>query len=624
MSATDPIQTAASHAENLLRSAERDVMNARSFDAARHQTTRATAIAALTALEALTADHPSLGEARKRLDELAAKADVIVIDAIKQNVDGLQRAAARELESLASDRERRATTDVRPAAYADKQQEWANKVRAQLDAARPQLTSAAGQAYAAELDTWLATTEGRLPGLRMLGEAFELFHLSVPGNRTASSFVLALDMIEKDFGRDDPERIVLAWDVAKQLIGAFADPRFAEVPEVAKQVARYRALEARIATELRPMLAKKRAQPLIETANHSLDQLKRDTDNLDEARVLKSRAQLRDALAPLTRDWMDDLDTQDFVAKCAKAFARSEADLGDKIVMREIEGVEVFVKPLVECVERGLALTSAARVRDHASRLRARCVMLAPFLKHQRAKLLHDRAEAALARIAPELGAETARMVAEAEVVPRFAIDISAPANVQAMLGEINRHLATYHEAFLKGQELFDEGVDVVNGSSLAGTNMVFSTVEGSAKTMISFARKVEELGESLKKLERAHPVVQAIEDAVPALVTRAQTWKARLGLACDYANAINEARAAYEHAKHSVDGAREGDAQKASYAWPEVIQQMTYVDGGVAKAVALRPDDHDEADAWGAKAAVLRAEAIEKLAAACLGEVTK
>src|SRR5690606_27675122 len=122
--------------------------------------------------------------------------------------------------------------------------------------------------------------------------------------------------------------------------------------------------------------------------------------NLDEDNVLKWRKKLREELVPLQRDWAEEQEVQDFLRKCERAFRRSEEDLGDKLVLREIQEAETFVKPLVDRLERALALRSAERALDAAPRLRVRLVALEPFASHQRARLLSERARAALGRIA--------------------------------------------------------------------------------------------------------------------------------------------------------------------------------------------------------------------------------
>jgi hypothetical protein len=54
------------------------------------------------------------------------------------------------------------------------------------------------------------------------------------------------------------------------------------------------------------------------------------------------------------------------------------------------------------------------------------------------------------------------------------------------------------------------------------------------------------------------------------------------------------------------------------------VLKSLSYCDERVEAARAILPDEHEEADAWAAKAAALRKEASEGLIAGCIAEVTK
>lgn len=615
------IESAASNADSTLRQAERDVANDRSFETAKYEPKRAAAEAAIAALEQLKPDHPTLAALRQRLDEMGRKADAIGIDAFKQTIDGLDRAAAREITNFEGARERQKPKDLDPSVTAAKQVEFASKVHAAVDAARAQLTSERGSAAVAEADAWLAGVDQKVAELGVLAEAFALFRAKADVQDIGEiTFAAAIDSVEWNFSRD-PERVVLAWDAVKKLIGPFNNPRFAEVREIKEALARFRQVEQRVKTELRPLLAKLRVAPLIRTATSSLELLKRDTDNLAEDNVLQWRKALREALVPLQRDWADDADAQDFLAKCARAFARSEEELGDKIVLREIQAAEVFVKPLVDRVERALALGSATRVRDHAPRLRARLSALQPFLSQQRAQVLDERARAALARIEKVLGADLAGEVAEAEGVPRFEIDIAADTKVQAVLGDLNRAFESYREEYVANQERFEEIVDVANGVAGYGA---FGGIESAVSTMIRAARRAEEISDDLRKLDRAHPAVKEVETAVPRLVKRAQAWKARLGKTYDYAGMIGRARSSFDDAERARQSASRGDPQDAIRAWPEVLQRLRDADESLAQAVAILPDDHDEADDLAAKVASLRQEASEKLPAVCLAEATR
>jgi len=619
--ATDPNEDAARNADNSLRAAERDASNDRSFDAARYATRRGEAIAAIDALAQAAADHTNLAGLRKRVEEMDAKADKIQVDAFTQSIDSSIRGAKRDLDSLTSTRESRSPRDLDPHVTAGKQAEWADRVRPLVDAARPQLTSASGAAAIAAADAWLAAVETTKQQLAVLGDAFALFRAEVDVEGYGEiAFPTALDSVERNLDRD-PERVVLAWDAVKKLLPSFQDARYAEIPEIKKILERHAGLAHRVDTELRPALAKLRIAPLIESATYTLDNLKRDTDNLDEDGVLRWRQELRAALLPLRRDWADHPDAEEFLYQCDRAFRRSEEDLGDKIVMREIQAAEVFVKPLVDRVERGLALKSAPRVKAYAPRLRARLATLTPFREHQRAQVLEARAEAALARIEEALGADAARDIAAAEAVPAFAIDVASDTKVQAVLTRLNAAFRGYREEYDQTQAKFEESVDLVNGGSSYGTA---DTIDSAARTMIRYARTAEEIGDELRKLDKAQPAVRETETAVSKLVKRAQAWKDRLTKQVEYAGVIGQARSRFEDADRARASADTGDPYDARSNWPDVLRHLGYCDEQVAAAVAILPDEHDEADAWGARSKALLEDATTKLRAACLAEASR
>ncbi|MFV8754539.1 hypothetical protein ACNOYE_28655 [Nannocystaceae bacterium ST9] len=618
MSNTDTIESAASNADGILRVAEREVMSERSFDPAKFNPKREAAEAAIAEFALVAPDHERLAVLRDRVAEMLTKAETYTIDAFKQTVDGSIRAAARDFNQLAEARTQRSPSDIDPSVTANKLVEWANKVRAALDEGRANLTSERGQTAIAEVEAWLAETDAKVVELRLLAEAFDLFRATAEvADYGELAFTTAMDSVERNFSRD-PERVVLAWDAVKKLVGSFQNPKFAAVPEVAKALARQAELATRIDAELRPMIAKLRVEPLIRSAGYTLDNLKRDTDNLDEDNVLRWRKKLREEIAPLQNDWADQPDAEDFLRKCKRAFARSEEELGDKLVLREIQAAESTVRPLVDALERGLALSSETRVLDHAPRLRARLVLLEPFQDHQRAQVLAGRAHAALDRIEGVLGAPFARKVANAEAVPRFEVDIAADTKVQAVLQRLDKTLAGYDEEYRKAQECFETDVDLGNGTVAYATD---GTIESASRSMIRFARTAEEIADELRAIDRKHPALEVVEDEVPKLVKRAQTWKDRLLRKIEYASAIGRARSSFDDANWPRERAGSGDPHDAIHAWPEVLERMKSVDEALAIAVGIFPDEHDEADAWTAKAAALREEARAKLIAACVAE---
>src|SRR3954468_2562197 len=232
-SASAEVESAASAADSAVRQAERDIMmNERSFDVARYATLHTAAEAKLAALVQARLDHPAAATLRLRLDEAGEKAEGFGIDTFKQSIDGFQRSAGREVTNFDGARQKYGPRDADPAGTADKLTEWASKVRAAADAARDRLTSERGQAVIAEVAGWVAGIEHKVAELRLLADAFALFRAQVDVQDFGGvAFTSALDSAERNFGRD-PERVVQVWDAAKKLVGAFRNPRFAEVDEI--------------------------------------------------------------------------------------------------------------------------------------------------------------------------------------------------------------------------------------------------------------------------------------------------------------------------------------------------------------------------------------------------------
>ena len=100
---------------------------------------------------------------------------------------------------------------------------------------------------------------------------------------------------------------------------------------------------------------------------------------------------------------------------------------------------------------------------------------------------------------------------------------------------------------YVAGQEGFEASVDVVRG--VAG-HAAYRDVESKADTMIRSVRGAEDIGDELRRIDRAHPAVAVVEAAVPALVKRAQAWKARAGQKFEYTGAIGRARASLDDAE--------------------------------------------------------------------------
>ena len=568
------------------------------------------AASALGSAPVPTAAPAPIAAAPSTIDDKAA------VDAFTYELDTVRRGAERDARALADARKERPPQDLDPASTADKLVTWQDRLKA---APRAGIASERGLAALAVADRWATAVAAQIDELRLFAEACELFRRRAEVDGRELSLPAALDSADWNFSRD-PERVVIAWDAAKKLIASFEQPRFAAIPEVATIIARHRGIEARIAIELRPLLDKLRVEPLLRAAGYPLDRLRRMIDAQDEDAALAARRELREALGPL-QPYAADPDVDDLLRKAARAMRQAEQDLGDGLVLREIQLAEAAVRPLVDRVERALVLGSEVRVREHAPRLAARIGELAPFLSHQRAQLLDARARAALGRIEEVLGAAIAREVAAAEVVPRFAVDIAADTKVQAALRELDAALARYQETQTAARLAFEAEVDCVTGSAAAYAER---SVDSAADDLIRAARRAEELADALRRVDRAHPAVAETEAAVAALVKRAQAWARRATQRVAYAGAIYRAREAIGDARRERDGLSPGDAHDAARVWPEVLRHLATADAALAGARDALTDDHDEADALGADVATRRAEATETLAAACLAEATR
>jgi hypothetical protein len=546
----------------------------------------------------------------------ASADDHAAVDAFTQEFDTVRRGAERDARALADARKERPAQDLDPASTAEKLARWADRMKA---ASRAGIASERGLAAVAEAERWSTAIAAQIDELRVFAEACDLLRRRAEVDGRELSLPAALDSTEWNFSRD-PARVVIAWDAAKKLIASVEQPRFAAIPEVRAIIARYRDIEQRIATELRPLLDKLRVEPLLRAASYPLDRLRRMIDAQDEDGALAARRELREALAPLA-PYAADPDVDDLVRRAARTMRQAEDDLGDSLVLREIQLAETAVRPLVDRVERALVLASEVRVREHAPRLAARLGELAPFLAHQRAQLLDARARAALARIEEVLGGVVAREVASAEGVPRFSVDITADTRVQAALRELDLALAGYQETQTAARLAFEAEVDCATGSAAAYAER---NVERAADDLIRAARRAEELADALRRVDRAHPAVAETEAAVPALVKRAQAWKRRAAQRVAYAGAIYRARDAFGDARRERDGLSPGDAHDAARGWPEVLRHLATADAALAAARDTLADDHDEADALAAEVAALRTEATETLGAACLAEATR
>jgi len=461
----------------------------------------------------------------------------------------------------------------------------------------------------------------------LVNEITVLLHRStaIPGEGTAS-LLTTLQTLERKLQRgNDPEGTLSYWNIAEQLIVPLQDPRYAEVDLAKSILESYASLRQQVDATLRPALVQARMKPLVSQVEDALYRIKRHVDRRDHDAAIKARRDLRTALVPIAADWGDEAAAKKLFAECDQALAHSEKELGDGIVVTELQDLEAQVKPVVERLERGLARKATAAVLDHAPRLRARLVALEPFLARQRAAVLKARAEAALARIEPELGSEVATAVAEIAAVTRFKVDLSENGNVQRVLSTLNNAFATYRNELAKGQQDFDDRINLVDGTGSPAADSMRYELPKIADSLISTARFIEAEAANLKEVAPAHPVVQEVANLVPKLVKRAQAWQDLHSKKCEYAVAIEGASLRFRDATKARDSA----LYRADYAidasgWPKVIDLANGIDEKVALAVSILPDDHDEADAWAVKAAAARDEAITRLTATCLAEATR
>jgi len=627
MSSTqDPAQAAHNDALTAMRNAEREVGNPRYFDLKKFEATRATAYAAINKLEDAKADHPALADLRTRFDALDGKADEIVVGNVKDTLASQLRSAMRDVQNFERDRER-GPGYYDPASVLEKLSGWVKKVRDVLDGSADPLKSERGQALVVEHEAWIAGVETRIAEIKLLAEVIELYEqprVDVLDSGLVS-YAQVLRSVEALLKRPNGEYLIVQWDALQKLIKAFENPRYADVPEAKQALARFQELQAVVPAQIAAQLVEVRLKPLIRDARYVLDRLNRDIDNRAESGVRKARKELRPGVARIARDWKDEPVAQAFLAECAKAMARAEEELGEALVIQEIQEVEVVVKPLVEKVENALARKSAPAVVDHAPRLRAKVSALEPFLSRQRAQVLQDRVDAALARIESELGAEVATAVAEAEAVPWFALDDAGDPKVQRALRELNATFASYREQHIKGLEELDNDLDLTVGRDVHGAGTIAKKVSDKVAWLIECARRAEKQGHELAAIEASHPAVNVVADAVPRLIKRAQQWKDRVHKKCDYAVVVDRLRSSFlrVESQRNTALARE-DLAHTQQGWPKVLEHLAEVDQRVAEAAAILPDDHDEVVAWGARAAALRTEAKEKLTELCVREVIR
>ncbi len=526
-----------------------------------------------------------------------------------------QRNVTRELGSIGHMRERRPAYDLALAPNLERARSSLAQVRSELEVAR-----AALGAQAAEVEAWLAQHEQAVGQIELLHEAVGILQREAEVEQYGNmALVQALESAERNLERD-PENAARAWDAVTQLIGELDQPRFHAVPEIGTMLTTYRALQDRVNVELGPRLAAQRAEPLIREADSSIDELRYAIDRGDEDLVLERRAALRAALAKLP---LGVPEATAIAAKGAAEIRRSDDEVGPQLLVRELERVEKTVLPLIEYVEQGLATPSAPRVVEYAPRLRARLATIAPYLSHDRAQRLDERARAALGRITEVLGPDIAHEVELADTVPSFATDPAQGTRVEAAVKRLNEALLSYRESHLAGMEYAENELDFVHGSPMPVTNRVLEQAESSQREMTRFARRAEELAGELAAIAPGHVAIGTVKELVPVLIRRGKTWRERLEPRCTLANAIDEVRSWFERAREEAESEIDSP-HRAIYVWPEVLQHLARAGEQLAQAADIFPDEPEHVSAWQAKVATLRHHAIAQMEATCVAEATR
>jgi hypothetical protein len=526
-----------------------------------------------------------------------------------------QRNVSRELGSIAYKRERGPTYGLALTPNLERARTSLLQVRSELDVARTTLG-----AQVAEIEAWLEKHEQDVRTLELLDEAVALLQIEAQVEGYDSiTLTQALESAQRNF-EGNPVAAMQAWDAVKQLIGALDQPKYRGIPEIEKMLVTYRGLEERVNAELLPKVALQRAAPLLRDASDAIDELRYAVDRGDEDLAFERRAKLRKALSALPQGVPE---AAEIAAKAAKEMRRSDEEIGPQLVLRELELVEKTVVPLIEHVARGLIAPSAPRVVEYAPRLRARLATIAPYLEHDRARRLDERARAVLARIAEELGAEIAHEVDVAEAVPTFVPDPSTGTRIEAAVRRTNEMLLNYRDAHVAGMEYAEAELDFVNGVPSPVTERVLEQADSTHRDMVRFARRVEELASELALLAPEHVAVATMAEVVPVLLRRGKLWRERLEPRCKLANAIDEARSWFERAREEAESEIDSP-HRAIYVWPEVLGHLARADEQLASAADIFLDEPEHVAAWQAKVATLRHHAIAQMEAACVSEATR
>jgi hypothetical protein len=526
-----------------------------------------------------------------------------------------QRNVSRELGSIAYMRERGPMYTLALAPNLARARTSLTQVRSELDSSR-----AALGAQVAEIEAWIAKHEHDMRALELLDEAVATLQIEaqVEGydNITLTS---ALESTERNLEKN-PIAAEQAWDAVQQLIGGLDQPKFRGIAEVEVLLAKHRALAERVTTELASSVAAQRARPLIRDASEAVDELRYAIDRGDEDLAFERRAKLRAALAALPANVPEAVE---LAARGATEIRRSDDEIGPQLILRELELVEKTVLPLVDHVECGLAAPSAPRVVEYAPRLRARLATIAPFLEHDRARRLDERARGLLARITEVLGADIAHEVDVAEAVPMFVAEPSAGTRVAAAVKRLDEALASYRAAHVAGMEYAEAELDLVNGTPTPPTERVLENADSAQREMVRFVRRAEELAGELAKLAPDHVAVATMTEVAPILIRRGKRWRERLEPRCQLANAIDEARSWFERAREEAESEIDSP-HRAIYVWPEVLQHLATAGEHLDAAANIFPDEPEHVEAWKAKVATLRHHAVAQLEASCVSEATR
>ncbi len=504
----------------------------------------AKAEAALEKLRALKPDHEKIKPYEERLAEARAKLGVALIGPLRRQLQDFQGSVERLEGSVEDYRQRRDSESV--ATVVQKMRETLDRARQLVDQNQAALGGAPGKEFVAEVEKWKADVRGKMVRYGLLSEAMGL--LFEEDRKLGLSFDQALTVAADALDGAYPDRAIVAWDAAKKLVKPLQDGKYADVPDVKEGLARYAELEARVAKELKPAMAKARTDPLIASGRAELARLQGALDEQNPKRAGDLYRPLQKVVEELRAEWAD--------VEAVKAFL-AEAD------------------PVME-------------------------------------------------RTRKELGVKPESQPQADEDVPTFAIDYTADAKVQELLGQLNGQLKSYRERQVEAEKRLGD-LDLEKGTDGPRCDQVYRDCESYASSMIQHARGAEGIARELAKVDPAHAAVATMEKAVPRLIKKAQDLKVHAGKKCDYAFQLERLGSRFEAADFA--GRRRFEASSYTrqnlvegYAKALVLCREARADH--AKAVELLPEDHAGADAWLAKAKELEAGTAKKLIELCLGDV--